>query len=547
MDEGRQTRPFEKEVHDYAERHAFLLGSLENGQVSVQSTRGKDGVDVLDVVVSGNSAFRLDAVRTRGSAADPALPTGLFRDDDLDDRFDPAKDPLEAEASGEKDREFQTSAALLESAVRMAARLPGRPNLGPVALESSPRRYRFFLRNAPLPRTGEEGSDSRLEIDAGDAVSGRQHRAVPGSGDWTDASEDPGSPAGEPPRFEAGRVGPHPWLLPAPGVAGERIGPGEVLVDTTRVFGEGQAVRIEAGTRFRLGPGVSLVFRGKVTAAGTARDPIDVVRKDPSAPFGGVALQGPGTAGSELRHVRVRGGSVPSWAGVHFPATVCVHDTRDIVLSGCSVSASLAPNDLLHAAYVSGLAIEDCRFLQAGADALDLEFTQARISGTWAVKAGPTDEALDLMASTVVARDCAFAGAGGNAVSVGEKSEVRLHDCLLAHSRTGALVKSRSDLVLRDCLLYRVRSGVRLHAKSPKYGGRSRAVADVLFAMECPEPLWVDDGSPGDISRVENRRPKDRLDANTLWTIIRDAAEYPEGDLTEALEYSMWKSGALPD
>jgi hypothetical protein len=508
MDEARQAAALEEEVHDFAQRHAFLLRRLEAGGVDVRLSRTGEGREVLEVRVEGDSAFRLEAVVTAGEAAEPGRPTRLFRDADRDGSFDPAKDPLEAEAAAGPDRELRPAGVLLEPGVRMVARPPGRPNLGPVAIETAPRLYRFFVENAPV----FSASGARRNIPAvefTDAVTGRRVRAAPAGAGAASPGADAGEPPDAAPRFEAGRIGPHPWSFPPPEASETQLGPGEIVVEGTRVFEEGRPVRIEPGTRFRLGPGASLVFRSRVEAAGTAQRPIDVVRAIWTTPFGGIALQGPGTAGSALRHVRVRGGSAPAWQFVRYPATVCLHDTRDVTLDACTVAESPAPFDLFHAAYVNGLAIEDCRFLRAGADALDLEFTEARIAGTWVVRAGPTDEALDLQASKVEARECVFACAGGNAVSVGERSEARLYDCLLAESGTGALVKSRSELVLEGALLYRLPYGVRLHSRSPKYGGRSHASADVLAAVECALPVWVDDGSATDIRHVETRIPGD--------------------------------------
>ncbi len=283
------------------------------------------------------------------------------------------------------------------------------------------------------------------------------------------------------PRFAVGDVSPHSWSF---AISRERelvLGPGDVNIEQTKVFGELEQVTIEAGTNLHMGPNASLVFLGNVKFKGTTDAPI-VISAATKAPWGGIAIQGAATAGSRLRHVVVKGGTEPSFRSVSYPAMVNIHSTTDIDLENCQFGAHAATSDAFHAAYVTNLRVADTEVRQVGGDAVDLEFTQASLKRLRVVDAG--DDALDLMGSTVELSDSILIGLKGNGVSAGEESNVLVRNSIIADSKVGVQAKNASSITLSGSLLLSNDIGVRTYQKTVRYSGDSKVAANVLYVVD---------------------------------------------------------------
>ncbi len=97
-----------------------------------------------------------------------------------------------------------------------------------------------------------------------------------------------------------------------------------------------------------------------------------VNRREPGRPWGGLVLQGRGTEGSRLTHVVARGGSAPHFRSTRYPGMINLHDTRDVAIEGCRFGANRGTDDVVHAAYVSALRVEDSVIVDAHRDACRL-------------------------------------------------------------------------------------------------------------------------------------------------------------------------------
>jgi len=533
MNEQRQALVLESEIKTFSQRHAYLLGLLERDGLDVRVGPVKVDVAPIDVVVDGYGAYRLERLDWEGPAEPERPGWTLFRDSNLNGRFDPEEDEKLLESPSGRGGAVE-GGRVLEPACRLVARSRKGRTLGHVAVEPVPRRYRFFL----VFTGGSAGPGIlRGELAFRNVVTGwRLSRTVTASGPPPRIEDC--APAGSPdevPPFEPGAVSVHPWKLVVPRAGSVLLGPGPVEIEASRVFAEGATVKIEAGTTLELGPGVSLVFRGRLEARGTGRSPIVVRRRDPGAPFGGIALQGPATRGSVLEHLHVEGGSSPSWGRVRFPGMVNVHDTRGVRMYGLRLGGNEESDDILHLAYCKDVVLERCCFFRPNADALDMEFCKATLRSCHFLF--PPDECLDLMGTTVTLSDCVLLGPRNNAVSSGERSKLRIHGCLIAGARAGILVKSRSEAHLVGNLFFRNDWAVRLITKSPKYGGRSKLSGEILYAVECPKTVFVDDGSSPDVTRVVRRFPRDGSLDHLLhdvlgldhWRFLADWFEKQEG------------------
>ena len=313
----------------------------------------------------------------------------------------------------------------------------------------------------------------------------------------------------EVPRFSPGDVGPHPAELAEPAPRAVSLGPGTIELGDTRVFAAHQTVEVAAGTRFRMGPGASLIFLGPVAFRGSREQPIVVERADPAQPWGGIALQGPATAGSSFEHVVALGGSTPRWRLVPYPGMVNLHHSRELSLRHCRFGQNQGSDDVLHAAYVRKLSIEDTTVTAAAADAIDLEFVRGTLRNLRLLDIG--DDGLDLMASRVQLRDSVLVDCQGNGLSAGEESEVDLRGSLIAGAKAAVLAKNASTVGLAGSLLYRNRRGVRIYQRTVRYAGDSHVSADVLFAVDCKRAVKRDDDSAEalEVGRIQTRLPRD--------------------------------------
>ncbi len=354
---------------------------------------------------------------------------------------------------------------------------------GPVRTEPRPERYELELRTACAPVD--------VEVHATQLATGTRITAQPVQPALLARLPKVRSQPSDRLRFEPGEVAPHAWDFAAPTLERITLGPGEVSVAGTRVFGEHQEVEVLPGTRFKMGPRASLIFLGRVRFRGTLLEPI-VVEPAAQQPWGGMALQGQKTSGSELSHVIVSGGSTPSWRLVSYPAMVNVHDTRDVTMAHCLFKENAGKGDVLHLAYVRGLDATDSRVMDASGDAWDLEFVTGTMRRVSAVNVG--DDAIDLMGAKLELVDSAFVAVRGNGISAGEESKVTVRNSVISDAKVGLLAKNASDVDLLGTVLFRNETGVRTYQRTVRYAGDSRVTAHEVFAIQAGKSVVQRDG-----------------------------------------------------
>jgi hypothetical protein len=336
------------------------------------------------------------------------------------------------------------------------------------------------------------------------------------------------------PKLRAGEVAPHPWQLERRPARSITLGPGEVRVEETRVFKVDETVTIAPGTHLRMGPKASLIFLGKVLFDGRPGDPI-VVDSLEARRWGGIALQGPGTAGSRLVHSSISGGTKPAWRSIPYPAMLDIHHTRDIVLEGTRISENAPETDAVHIADVDGLRVTDTVLREIAGDAIDLEYTDADVRRARLINIG--DDGLDLMGSRVTISDSVILGARGNGISSGEESVVKVLSTLVAESGVGVLAKNAAKVALSGSVLYANANGLRTYQRTVRYAGDSEVTADVLCVAESKKKP-VDRGD----------RDNDRLDRGRVLLDLPQPGVL-DHVLQDVLELSSWQelSGWVSD
>jgi hypothetical protein len=283
---------------------------------------------------------------------------------------------------------------------------------------------------------------------------------------------------------------------------------------------------VEPGTQLRMGPNASLIFLGKVRLMGDRNAPI-VLSALTTQPWGGVALQGAGTRGSEWHSVELSGGTRPEFRSTDYPAWVDIHDTSDILLDGVRFGAQGGKTDTLHLGYVQNGEIRDSSFRGSPADAIDLEYSSVALRLVRVVNAG--DDGLDLMGSEVKLSDSVILGARGNGVSSGEESRADVHNSLIADCKVGVLAKNAGHVSLSGSLLFRNATGVRTYQRTVRYAGRSEVSANVLFVA-----------ASGERAVQRDDRSRDALDQGRVHLDLpqRGALDHV---LEDVLELSDWQ------
>ena len=513
----------ESELVTYGHRHAQLVAELEKNplyldvgapapgaaaEAGAPASASPNGTTTtpLSVVIDGHAgvALRELSVRFGSDCKSPSM--RLWR----------AGQALPAHGVG-TERVLDSELALYPSVAIVPRRDPSERR-GAVRAELAPTPYPLTLVTSCPPqaivaRGRHLATDSRV---VSRPVSAELRARVPTTRLGPDAV----------PHFVAGEVAPEAWQLEGPTPRSTRLGPGEVVIDATRVFEPAESVTIAAGTHLRMGPEASLIFLGPVRFEGEPGAPI-VVDSLEARRWGGVALQGPGAAGSRLEHVIVRSGTKPVWRSIPYPAMINIHHTRDIALRGCRFSENAPDSDTLHVAYVEGLEASDTTVARVTGDAFDLEYSRADLRRLRLLDVG--DDGLDLMGSDVTLRDSVILAAQGNGISGGEESAVKVQNTLIARSGVGVLAKNAAKIALSGSVLYQNDTGVRSYQRTVRYAGESQVSADVLFvAGSRKKPVRRDD------------READRLDRGRVLVDLPQPGVL-DHVLQDVLELGSWQ------
>ncbi len=275
---------------------------------------------------------------------------------------------------------------------------------------------------------------------------------------------------------------------------------GEVVLDGLTEFHG--PLEIAAGTRVRLGPGASLIARGRVTIRGSASHPVLIERHEPDQPWGTFAFIGPGTDGSSLAHCLIRGGSGLVSPFTLFSGMVSVRNASRVRFQHCQIEDNAGFDDLFHAVY-SSLDIVDCVFRRAFRDGVDLDICRATMLRTTIEQTG--NDALDLMTSEAVVSQCRFRRAGDKGISAGEACKVVVLDSRLDDNVTGIQAKDGSQALLYNVTL--AGNGVHLSAyhKNRSYPGTARLV--LAKSAATPEGTLSDLNDQSALTVIDSQLP----------------------------------------
>lgn len=265
------------------------------------------------------------------------------------------------------------------------------------------------------------------------------------------------------------------------------LGPGIVKVVKTTEFPANVDVTVRPGTELKLGQGVSLLFRGKVSMVGEQDNPITVSPLEES--YGTLAILGPDSTGSRLEYVAIRGGSAVEIGGLHLKGMANVYDCPDVSVRDCTFSANTASDDALNVA-LSKVVIEDCLFVDTPLDALDLDGCEGRVTNCQFKNTG--NDGLDIMESDLTVENCRFENCGDKGISIGEECRTLIKDSRFSGCVTGLELKDASRTRVTDSLFEQCSTAVNAYRKKWLFqtGGYGELVR-VAF-QECATDVQLD-------------------------------------------------------
>lgn len=261
----------------------------------------------------------------------------------------------------------------------------------------------------------------------------------------------------------------HPWASPTPRGRTVRLS-GRVALDETLRLAAVDTLVIAPGTDLRLAPDVSIFARGPVSAVGTADAPI-TFEAATDLPWGALALQGPGTAGSRVAHARFRAGGGSSDGRIVYKGMVTLHHTTDVEFSDVVFEDNRRSDDALNAVH-SAVDIRRCAFRRANGDAIDFDYSSGLIEGCTIEES--RNDGIDLMTSAPVIRSNRLLRNGDKGISVGEGSSPVIVDNVIADGARGIEIKDRSEPVILHDVIRGNQIGILSNVKNWRYAGGGR-------------------------------------------------------------------------
>ncbi len=480
MNRELQSRAARERLEVQGRRERYLFGELTRQELQAESlapTALPTGelATPVELSVGGHSGYALTSLGFDWPEDCRPEHLAVYLESDLDGQLDVISDRLLVDSNPA--RSTVSVEQVLYPAVRFRAQSPS-PDRGAVRAEPAPQLYRLYV-------VTERCTPRVVRLQALHLVTGEPLQRAARRMESATSPPVVSEPCDDAPvRLAQGQTSLHPFCL-LPREETIELGPGIVDIDGPTTYLAHQAVVIAAGTTLRLASQASLHFRGPVLAQGTTDEPICFEPRTDT--WGGLVLQGPGTAGSRFEHVMFKGGSKPSGGFSVYPGIVDIHDTTDVSLTEIEFANCRQAATALHIAYVKGFRLEGATLLDVPADAIQIAFSDGVVSK---LRTSNVDgEAIELSGSDAEITDSVLLSSGGAGVSVGERSSVTLRDSLTAQGHVGLLVKNDSTATVLGFLSYGDEVGVRVDPPQAGYSGRNRIRQQGLTIVDSTHPV----------------------------------------------------------
>lgn len=203
---------------------------------------------------------------------------------------------------------------------------------------------------------------------------------------------------------------------------------GKYEIDHDLVLPAGMAVVLERGTRWFMGPGVSVVVNGELHMRGTDLNPVFIRPLEDGRPWGAIAVNGGGDTRVRIRGLRISGGSDLLWEGVQHGGMLSFIGS-DVRMDHCRIGGN--EGDAAISLRRGTMAMADCQLFGAAHGFISLAEVRGSIERTAFVqpaggRAATERNGLLMRASHVLIRGCTFADLPFTALRMGRGSEALL-------------------------------------------------------------------------------------------------------------------------
>ncbi|MBM14602.1 MAG: hypothetical protein CMH75_00685 [Nitrospina sp.] len=254
----------------------------------------------------------------------------------------------------------------------------------------------------------------------------------------------------------------------------EIVWSGEKTIDEVRIIS--RPIKILPGTRILMKPGASLVFKNRVNIAGTVSAPVVVKSAVLGQNWGVLAFHGPKTTGSRVFNIQMEDGGEGKIDNIFYSAMLSIHESQGIHFKNLTMRKNTAVDDMMHVIYSKNIIIEDSVFIDAFADALDLDISNATVRNCQFLNSG--NDAIDLMSSEVLITDSELSSSGDKGVSVGEDSRAMIYNTRINKNSIGVESKDASISCLINSLFENNKTQINASVKNWRYGTGGSAIAD---------------------------------------------------------------------
>ncbi|MBT7955206.1 MAG: hypothetical protein HN731_08445 [Rhodospirillaceae bacterium] len=316
------------------------------------------------------------------------------------------------------------------------------------------------------------------------------------------------------------KSGIHAWQMDQQPVAQIKLGPGIVKLTKDLLVLPGQSLAIIAGTKIRLGKGVSILSWGPVNIMGQPDKKVTFKRLDPDNAWGGLALQGSGASGSSLSYVTFEGGSKPDHPKINYSGMVSVHGSDNVSITNSYFADNVLSDDTLH--IVNGhVTLKDLAFKNCFGDCIDFDYASGNLDGLKISDAG--NDGLDFMNSEFKVTDFDIDNTNDKGISVGESSTLKIAQGKIKKTNIGIAIKDASRLNADGLKIYENEIAVDLYVKHKLYGRpgslsvsntkfkanevnlRTEEGAEVEFLGQAIPPKVIGDGSVS-VKKIKDSR-----------------------------------------
>jgi hypothetical protein len=222
----------------------------------------------------------------------------------------------------------------------------------------------------------------------------------------------------------------------------ERVFSGIVNIDDDLKID--QPVKILPGTRIKLAPSASLIFKNRVIAQGTKEEPIYFERSNTDEAWGVVALQGPNTSKSVFKFVQMSGGSGDIIGQIYYTAMLSLHNTNNVLIENSHLFNNTKYDDMLHVVYGDNITLNNTKFSDSAFDAIDVDMSKGVVLKKIKVYNAGND-AIDFMETEALVDQANLYNSSDKGISVGENSNILIYNSLLRENAVGIASKDGSN------------------------------------------------------------------------------------------------------